>query len=107
MALIPPPPCSPFDPSATRCLLIPRPLHRPNMTARANNTFSIPSSTALGVSENLMRLLNDMIPGLPVLELRKLRNELKHTLRVAEEALYIADPSIGFDMLTLGDGTYL
>lgn len=76
------------------------------MVHTPDDIFTISSSTALGMAENLVLLLNSLVKNLPERELRKVRNALERTVHVADDLLLNITISSGFNMLTLSDGVY-
>ena len=76
------------------------------MALTPDDTFLISSSTALGMAENLVVLLNTVVKNLPEPELRQVRGALENSVRLADELLYNIAISSTFEMLTLSDGMF-
>lgn len=87
-----------------------QPLQSPcysNMTAQPpDDVFTVSSSTALAMAENLLLSLNIVVGNLPEIELRKIRDALENSLRVTDDLLFNITICSAFDVLTLGDGMY-
>lgn len=103
------PPCSPF-----RLCVIPTSSHLRHLhlamtfngdTTFGDDVFAVSSSTALGMGENLLNLLNTVIMNLPESELRRIRLAMEHSLNLADDLLYSVSASSAFDRLTMSDGT--
>ena len=97
------PPCSPSSLCVTRCLF-----HYPppsTMAVTPNDPFVVSSSTALGMSEHLLLVLNTIIKNLPESELREVRASLEETANVADDILYNMMISSTFEMLSVNEGT--
>ena len=73
------------------------------MVFAPDDTFLISSSTALGMSEHLIHLLDTIVENLPEAELRKVRGALERSVRAADDILYNMTISSTFDILTLGE----
>jgi len=69
----------------------------------ADDRFLISSSTALDMTENLVRLLDTMIKNLPESELRWVYNALGNSLRIVDDIMYKITTSSTFDVLPLSD----
>ena len=69
-----------------------------------DDTFVISSSTALGMGEYTLALLNIIIQNLPESELRRMRDALYHSVSLADDLLYNISISSTFDVLTINDG---
>ena len=76
------------------------------MALAPDDTFLISSSTALGMAENLVILLNTVVKNLPEPELRQVRGALENSVHLADELLYNIAISSTFEMLTLSDGMF-
>ena len=96
------PPCSHSDLSVTlsRSYL----LCDSNMTS-SPDAFLVSSSTALGMAEDLVHILNTIIRNLPEPELRRVHNALERSVRMADDILCNIAISATFDVLSLSDGT--
>lgn len=70
----------------------------------SDDVFLLSSSTALVMGENLVHLLNTVVRNLPESELRKIRDALERSVRIADGLLYNMTISSTFDMLTLSNG---
>ena len=94
-------PCSHSDPSITpsRSYL----LCNSNMTS-SSDVFLVSSSTALGMAEDLVLVLNTIIRNLPEPELRRVHNALERSVRIADDILCNIAISATFDVLSLSDG---
>ena len=71
------------------------------MAFTSDDTFTIPSLAALGMSETLVLLLNAMIRNLPEPELRTLRATLQESVNTADDILYNMMISSTFEMLSV------
>ena len=69
------------------------------------DTFVVSSSTALGMGEYLLALLNTVVQNLPESELRKMRDALDQSLTLADDLLISISLSSPFDTLALDNGT--
>ena len=74
------------------------------MASAPDDAFLVSSSTALGIAENLILLLDTMISNLPEPELRRMRGALGHSLRIADDMLFKITISSTFDTFSLSDG---
>ena len=72
-----------------------------------DDTFVISLSTALGMGEYLVALLNTVIQNLPELELRMMRNTLEQSVALADDLLFNISISSPFDTLTINDGAHI
>lgn len=70
-----------------------------------DDTFIISSSTALGMAEYLLTLLNTVTQNLPEPELHKMRDAMDHSVALVDERLHSMAVSSAFDALTVDDGT--
>ena len=61
-------------------------------------------STALGMGEHLISLLDTIIQNLPEKELRKIRSAMAESISLADLVLENLSVSSTFDMLTVNDG---
>ena len=75
----------------------------------SNDPFVVSPSTAVGMSEHLLIVLNTIIKNLPESELREVRASLEETSNVADDILYNMTISSTFEMLSVNEGmcTYL
>lgn len=75
------------------------------MTSGPDRVFLVSSSTAVGMAEDLVLILNTIIRNLPEPELRRVHNALEHSIRIADDMLCNTAISATFDVLSLSDGT--
>ena len=76
------------------------------MAQLPDDIFTVSSSTALTIAENLVFLLSTVVSNLPEAELREIRDALEHTIHVADDLLFNMTVSSSFDTLALNDGLY-
>jgi hypothetical protein len=69
-----------------------------------DDTFVISSSTALGMAEYLLALLNTVVQNLPASDLRRMRNAMDQSVTLIDDLLYSISISSTFDTLTISDG---
>ena len=67
--------------------------------------FVITASTSFRMAENLLRVLESFIQNLPEDKLRRLRDAMEHSVRVADDILFNFSTS-AFEALSVSDGWY-
>ncbi|KAF9779416.1 hypothetical protein BJ322DRAFT_1024327 [Thelephora terrestris] len=74
------------------------------MTFTPDDIFSIASSTAVGMGENLVTTLNTIIMNLPEADLRKVRDAVNRSLQLADDLLHHFPISPAFEFVSTSDG---
>lgn len=96
------PPCSPSSHCVSRGKF--SLLRCSTMASPREDVFVVTSSTGLQMAESLLRLLDTVVGNLPEAELRRIRNAMEHSVRLADDLLFSISISSGFEMLTTNDG---
>lgn len=66
--------------------------------------FVVTSSTALGMAEDLMRLLSTIMENLPEAELRRIRGSLERSINDVDDLLLRRSVFYGFKVFSIGEG---
>jgi hypothetical protein len=78
-------------------------LSHPTMNILPDDTFTVTSSTALGMAESLVDLLNRLVLNLPEAELHVVRAALEQSVGIADELLQNISISSTFETLSVDD----